>query len=83
MVWALRAEPPATPAPAAETGLTPREQQVLACLARGHSDKKIAQELGISAGTVSKHVTSMLHKLELHNRVELARWAARGHLIQS
>ncbi|GGL88489.1 LuxR family transcriptional regulator [Deinococcus aerolatus] len=58
--------------------LTPREQQVLIQVAEGHSDKKIAQALGISPGTVGKHVASLLGKLEVHNRVELTRWAI-GH----
>ncbi|GGL94455.1 hypothetical protein GCM10010840_35590 [Deinococcus aerolatus] len=60
--------------------LTPRERDVLRALAQGATDKKIAQQLGISAGTVSKHVTNMLGKLDLRNRVELARWAAQHHL---
>ncbi|UBV44138.1 LuxR C-terminal-related transcriptional regulator (plasmid) [Deinococcus taeanensis] len=55
--------------------LTRRERDVLELLAQGVPDKKIAQRLHISATTVSKHVSSMLGKLEVHNRVELARWA--------
>ncbi|GGL87921.1 LuxR family transcriptional regulator [Deinococcus aerolatus] len=58
--------------------LTAREQEVLRCLVQGASDKRIAQLLTISPGTVSKHVTNMLGKLGLHNRVELARWAAQN-----
>lgn len=58
--------------------LTAREHEVLQCLEQGASDKRIAQILSISTSTVSKHVANMLGKLGLHNRVELARWAA-GH----
>ncbi|GHF39925.1 putative ATPase/DNA-binding CsgD family transcriptional regulator [Deinococcus metalli] len=74
---ALRAVEPTTAAPP----LTARELEVLAWVARGHSDKKVALTLGISAGTVGKHVASMLGKLELHNRVELARFALDHRLI--
>lgn len=61
--------------------LTSRERDVLRLLARGIPDKKIAQHLHISATTVSKHVSSMLGKLEVHNRVELARWALERGLV--
>ena len=60
--------------------LTPREREVLSWVAGAAADKKIAQTLGISAGTVGKHVASLLDKLELHNRVELARWVLHHHL---
>lgn len=68
------------PAPPPTHHLTPRERQVLVRVAEGHSDKKIAQALGISPGTVGKHVAVLLGKLELHNRVELTRWAVDHHL---
>lgn len=67
----------ASPEPEVNAVLTLREREVLQCLEQGASDKRIAQMLAISAGTVSKHVANMLGKLELHNRVELARWAAQ------
>ncbi len=73
-------------APAAPTGLAPltaRERDVLRLLAQGIPDKKIALHLKISATTVSKHVSSMLGKLAVHNRVELARWAIRQGLVES
>ncbi|THF85438.1 LuxR family transcriptional regulator [Deinococcus sp. KSM4-11] len=60
--------------------LTPRELEVLIRVSEGSSDKKIAQVLGISPGTVGKHVASLLGKLELHNRVELTRWAVDHHV---
>ena len=55
--------------------LTPREREVLALVAQGHPDRKVARLLGISPTTASKHVSNLLGKLGLHNRVELARWA--------
>ncbi|TSA87811.1 hypothetical protein FNU79_00725 [Deinococcus detaillensis] len=55
--------------------LTPREWEVLALVAQGHPDRRIARLLNISPGTASKHVSNLLSKLGLRNRVELARWA--------
>jgi predicted ATPase/DNA-binding CsgD family transcriptional regulator len=54
--------------------LTPREWEVLALVALGHPDRRVARLLGISPGTASKHVSNLLRKLELRNRVELTRW---------
>ncbi|UQN06478.1 LuxR C-terminal-related transcriptional regulator [Deinococcus sp. QL22] len=61
--------------PSTHSELTPREQEVLALVAQGHPDRRIARLLGISPGTASKHVGNLLGKLGLHNRVELTRWA--------
>ncbi|WP_424950353.1 ATP-binding protein [Deinococcus sp.] len=61
--------------PAIHSELTPREWEVLALVAQGHPDRKVARLLGISPGTASKHVGNLLGKLGLHNRVELTRWA--------
>ncbi len=64
---------PAAPAPIEP--LTPREEQVLVALARGRINTEIAAELFISLGTVKAHIASILLKLGLRNRVELAMWA--------
>ncbi|GAB2470427.1 transcriptional regulator [Jatrophihabitans fulvus] len=61
------------PSPAAV--LTDRETQVLKQIATGQSAKAIAERLGISYRTVQNHVQNTLQKLQLHNRVELTRWA--------
>ncbi|KAA0439912.1 MAG: response regulator [Candidatus Thioglobus sp.] len=52
--------------------LTAREKQVACQIASGHSNKIIARELGISDGTVKLHVKSILKKLTLSSRVEVA-----------
>lgn len=52
--------------------LTPREQEILAQLAEGHSNKVIARHLSISDGTVKLHVKAILRKLDLSSRVEAA-----------
>jgi DNA-binding CsgD family transcriptional regulator/tetratricopeptide (TPR) repeat protein len=64
--------------------LTPREWEVLSLVAQGHPDRKVARLLNISPGTVSKHVSNLLGKLELRNRVELTRWAIeQGSVLPS
>lgn len=52
--------------------LTPREREILCLLAEGKSNKVIANNLGISDGTVKLHVKAILRKLEVHSRVEAA-----------
>ena len=66
-------------APAAEP-LTEREQQVLACLGRGMSNKEIAAELFISEKTVKTHVSNVLDKLGLADRTQAALYAVKHGL---
>ncbi|MFD5016869.1 response regulator [Streptomyces chartreusis] len=70
------------PAPAAQDAdqpgapqLTDRETEVLRLVAKGLSYKQIAERLVISHRTVQNHVQNTLGKLQLHNRVELVRYA--------
>lgn len=56
--------------PAAD--LTPREEQVLGLIAKGLTNRLVAKALGISHKTVNAHVSSLLRKCSVHNRVELA-----------
>jgi DNA-binding NarL/FixJ family response regulator len=67
----------ATPEPAdrAAPALTERETEVLRLVAKGLSYKQIAERLGVSHRTVQNHVQNTLGKLQLHNRVELVRYA--------
>jgi DNA-binding NarL/FixJ family response regulator len=59
--------------------LTDRETEVLRLVAKGLSYKQIAERLVVSHRTVQNHVQNTLNKLQLHNRVELVRYAiARG-----
>ncbi|MFB7633295.1 response regulator [Streptomyces sp. NPDC056149] len=72
----LATEP--TPAAADEPDaprLTERETEVLRLVAKGLSYKQIAERLVISHRTVQNHVQNTLGKLQLHNRVELVRYA--------
>jgi two-component system, NarL family, response regulator LiaR len=67
----------AAPAPAA---LTPREREVLALMARGLANKRIAHELGIAEKTVKIHVSRVLHKLGVADRTQAALYAVREGL---
>ena len=62
------------PAPP-ETGLTERETEVLKMVAKGLSYRQIAERLVLSHRTVQNHVQNTLRKLQMHNRVELTRYA--------
>ena len=61
--------------PPAEDPLTPRELEVLQCLAQGLSNKEIAAELSVSTRTVTTHVRNILDKLHLANRTQAALYA--------
>jgi DNA-binding NarL/FixJ family response regulator len=67
------AEAPAGGAPPPR--LTERETDVLRLVAKGLTSRQIAERLVLSHRTVENHVQSTLRKLQLHNRVELARYA--------
>lgn len=62
------------------TVLTHREHDVLRLLAQGFSKKRIAECLHLSVKTVDNHSTSIMSKLNIHNRVDLARYAIREGL---
>jgi DNA-binding NarL/FixJ family response regulator len=67
-------------APAGET-LTPREVEVLECVAEGLSNKSVAARLGISDQTVKFHLSSISGKLGALNRTDAVRRAVRKGLI--
>jgi DNA-binding NarL/FixJ family response regulator len=63
--------------------LTDRELEVLRYLARGMQKKEIGQVMYISVNTVNRHTTSLMNKLNIHDRVELARFAIREGLAEA
>lgn len=63
-----------------EVELTPTETKVLQYVARGMSNREIAEVMGVSQRTIESHVSNMLSKTGLHNRTELARWAIESGL---
>jgi DNA-binding CsgD family transcriptional regulator len=65
------------PSPAASLGLTRREAEVLALVAKGRTNKQIGRELFITQGTAGVHVSRILTKLGVPSRVEAATIAHR------
>ena len=63
-------------------GLTEREREVLTYLAEGTSNEEIAASLVISPKTVERHRENIMHKLNLHSRAELVRYAIRRGIIK-
>jgi two-component system NarL family response regulator len=61
--------------------LTARELEVLKLVARGMSNKDVADELFISENTVKNHVRNILEKLHLHSRMEAVMYAVRKRLV--
>jgi two-component system, NarL family, nitrate/nitrite response regulator NarL len=70
---------PAAPAQTLRLGRSqapsPREAEILERLMRGHSNKTIARELGITETTVKVHLKSLLRKINASNRTQAAIWA--------
>lgn len=67
--------------PALEDELTEREREILALVAEGLTNAEIADRLVISVKTVDRHRENMMRKLNLHNRIELVKYAIRKGLI--
>jgi DNA-binding NarL/FixJ family response regulator len=72
----------AEPAEKADLGLTGREREVLALVARGLPNKLIARELGIAEKTVKTHVSSILAKLGVTDRTQAALLAVRRGWVE-
>jgi len=62
--------------------LSPRERELLRVLAKGLSLKEAASVLGISYKTADKQKASLMAKLDIHDRVELARYAIREGMVE-
>jgi len=74
----VRPEKPKAPAP---DPLTPRELEVLSMLARGISNQEISDELVIAEVTVRSHISRILDKLHLANRVQATLYALREGMV--
>jgi len=61
--------------------LTPRQRQILAQLARGHSTEQIAASLGVAPHTVRNHIRRLLYALGVHSRLEAVALAVREGLV--
>jgi DNA-binding CsgD family transcriptional regulator len=69
--------------PGQSTGLTRREIEVAALIARGLTNRQIAEQLVISEWTVDTHVRHILNKLAVRSRAQVATWAIRQGLTSS
>ncbi len=73
------AEPDVVPG----TELSERETEVLRQVAIGLTNEEIAQELGLTEGTVKNHISNILMKLQLRSRIEAAILAANAKLLDT
>lgn len=80
LVRRVREPPDANCAPPASV-LTSREREVLELLSRGMDNREIASALYLSQHTVKNHVSSILGKLQVENRIQAAVRAVRGRLV--
>jgi DNA-binding NarL/FixJ family response regulator len=81
-ITAVLADSVARPSSFAEAAeITPREKEVLALVAGGHSTKQIADQLGISIRTVETHRINMLKKMGVSNSAELIKKAFESGLL--
>jgi DNA-binding NarL/FixJ family response regulator len=75
----------ATSAAPVESGpldrLTAREREVLQLIAEGHTNRSIAQMLGLSIKTIEKHRSSLMTKLDIHDVAGLVRFAVKHRLV--
>lgn len=62
--------------------LTDREREILSLIARGYSNKEIAEQLILSVKTIETHKTKIMEKLHLKTRPELVRYAAKKGLLE-
>ncbi len=62
--------------------LTPREREVLQLIAEGYTSKEIAEMLSLSVKTVQAHRTSLMQKLDLHDRGDLIKYAIQKKIIE-
>lgn len=63
--------------------LTARELEVLRYIARGMAKKEIAKTMHLSVKTVENHSASIMNRLDIHDRVELTRFAIREGLVEA
>ena len=73
---------PAAPVQPVEA-LTDREEQVLAAVARGRTNREISDDFHITLSTVKTHIASLMAKLGARNRVEIAMWAYETRRVRA
>ncbi len=78
---ALSRPPVRAPLGDSEPLLSPREEEILALVAQGRSNKEIAAIVSVAENTVKNHLKNVLEKLHLENRVQAATYALQKGLI--
>ncbi|MFN8526650.1 MAG: tetratricopeptide repeat protein [Chloroflexota bacterium] len=73
-------QPGLAPAPTGNGSVTPREREVAILIARGLTNRQIAETLVITEGTAANHVVHILNKLGFSSRAQVASWATANHL---
>lgn len=71
---------PKTAAPELTGEFTPREREIIRCVAQGLDNKEIAAELFLAEGTVRNQISRVLEKLKLKDRTQLAVFAVKNNL---
>ena len=61
--------------------LTPREMDVLGCIAKGFSNQDIGKALGLSEKTVKNHLTSIFHKLKVNDRTQALVYVLKNKIV--
>ncbi|GKU78932.1 response regulator transcription factor [Paenibacillus sp. L3-i20] len=61
--------------------ISPRELTILRHIGEGRSNREIAEQLGLSIGTVKNHVSQIMEKLELRDRTQLAIYAIKHNVV--
>jgi len=67
--------------PTVESSLTPRETEILTLIAKGCSNRKIAEGLVLSERTVARHVANIYQRLNIHGRAAVTAFALQHRLI--
>lgn len=78
LIQGVRSQPRTVAAVAEKEKLSPREREILGCLARGESNKEIARALDLAESTVKIHVQNIFKKLNLSSRVQAAVYAVEN-----
>jgi DNA-binding NarL/FixJ family response regulator len=69
--------------PPADSGLTPREREILSLVAEGYSNAQLARMLWVTEQTVKFHLSNIYRKLAVTNRTEASRWAQVHGLVST
>jgi DNA-binding NarL/FixJ family response regulator len=79
----LQTRPQATARPHEAEAISPREADILRLIAEGYTNRQIAEARSLSVRTVESHRASIMGKLDLHSRAELAKYAAEHGLLRT